>query len=52
MSAIDVEGPDGFAEDSSHSGEEVGDGGAGVVVVEDVAACFIVVLLGELLFIC
>mmetsp|Transcript_32223 Transcript_32223/g.77965 ORF Transcript_32223/g.77965 Transcript_32223/m.77965 type:complete len:236 (-) Transcript_32223:463-1170(-) len=41
LSAVDVEGPDGLAEDSRDAGEEVGDGGADVVIVEDVAASII-----------
>mmetsp|Transcript_5902 Transcript_5902/g.12931 ORF Transcript_5902/g.12931 Transcript_5902/m.12931 type:complete len:249 (-) Transcript_5902:235-981(-) len=37
LAAVDVEGPDGLAEDAGDSWEKIGDGGAGVIVVEDVA---------------
>mmetsp|Transcript_17437 Transcript_17437/g.37740 ORF Transcript_17437/g.37740 Transcript_17437/m.37740 type:complete len:298 (+) Transcript_17437:2839-3732(+) len=41
LSAVDVEGPDGFAKDSGEAGEEVGEGGAGVEVADYVAALLI-----------
>lgn len=40
LTAVDVEGPDGFAKDSGDTGEEVGEGGACVEVSDNVAACF------------
>ena len=44
MSAVDVEEPDGYAEDSRYAGEVVGDGDAHVLVMEDVAACLFVLV--------
>mmetsp|Transcript_38017 Transcript_38017/g.81208 ORF Transcript_38017/g.81208 Transcript_38017/m.81208 type:complete len:398 (-) Transcript_38017:505-1698(-) len=41
LPAVNVKGPDGLAEDAGNSGEEVRDGGAGIEVVEDVAAALV-----------
>ena len=40
LATVDVEGPNGLAEDAGDSWEEVRDRGAGVIVMEDVATCF------------
>ena len=38
LTAVDVEGPDGFAKDSGDAGEEVREGGTSVKVADDVSA--------------